>query len=199
MLTPESSIAFFVIGNAAPLDAVEKVTAATFANLLINGAILSPVNPFNNPEYTTTACTAKANSTTIIYFIKDPKASNPVVAKVLAINPNTPIGAIAITILTIFKQTSFKLSIKFFTCLAFSPNMLIVAPNKIEKDIIWSISPSTIALTGFVGLIIKSAILWLSPIVGSWITKLDISNPTPGLIRNPRPIAIDIATAVVNK
>jgi len=108
--------------------AVEKAKAITGKNFRINFTGFRPVNSFSKIWYTPKHWIAKAIRTAIIYFARGTNALKPMVAKVLAIRLNTPIGARLITIMVISIIISLNWLIKLETVSARSPSFARITP-----------------------------------------------------------------------
>ena len=108
--------------------AVEKAKAITGKNFLINFTGFRPVNSFSKIWYTPKHWIARAIRTAIIYFARGTNALKPMVAKVLAIRLNTPMGARLITIIVISIIISLNWLIKLETVSARSPSFARITP-----------------------------------------------------------------------
>ena len=130
------------IGIVAFDVAVENANPITGANFLINFTGFKPVNPFNNNIYTTKHCNPSAINTLTIYFNIGTKASNPIVAKVLDIKQNTPIGATFITIIVISIIISLNCAKNLATTSTLLPSFARIIPTIIANKIICNMFPS---------------------------------------------------------
>ena len=109
--------------------AVEKAKAITGKNFLINFTGFRPVNSFSKIWYTPKHWIARADQNCdLLSFARGTNALKPMVAKVLAIRLNTPMGARLITIIVISIIISLNWLIKLETVSARSPSFARITP-----------------------------------------------------------------------
>ena len=146
---------------------------------------------------------ASARRTAIMYFARGRKALKPMVAKVLAMRQNTPMGARRMTIMVISIIMSLNWLINPATVSARSPSFARITPMIRAKTMTWSISPFARDLNGLSGMMFnrvsgrEAASMFSTEEALVWMVL--ISRPMPGFKRFPTVSATATARAVVTR
>ena len=135
------------------------------------------------------------------YSASEPNAPTPLLATVFVISPSTPSGASRITppvrtiIISKKSSTPSRRRSRWF-----SGSLVIATPTTSAKKMIASMSPSTIARTGLVGInrkMISAMLLGVSSSGSSCEIEPVRSAPTPGRMRLTRTSPVTIASRLV--
>ena len=183
--------------------AVENANAITGKKFLMNLIGFSPVNTLSSPRYTMRHWIARASSTPIIYFPRGRNALKPILANVLEIRQNTPIGARLMTIMVISIMISLNWPKKLLTVSARSPSLANITPMISAKTMICSMLPLARELTGLSGMMFSrvsvSDVASICATSAAFVLIALISSPTPGSIIFPTVRATVMARAVVKR